>query len=187
MRRTALLALALALLVAGCGETPVRDPRPAPRAAEPQRAELGWNEAYPPGGSEQLRFQVESLEVTDAGWSARIAVTNETSVPFEARPRELERRYGVMLFATGDLAELEEASREGALPKTRPATRIEPEPPAVIAPGATWRALLSAPGALAAGSHVRIVFGPFRAEGEPPEGLEPTVTWITDSSYRLRP
>jgi hypothetical protein len=92
-----------------------------------------------------------------------------------------------MLFATGELQELEDAARAGGLPPTREAEAIEPEPPAVLAPGARWQARLSARGALPAGSWVRVVFGPLRAEEEPPEGLDPTVVWITDSSYRLRP
>lgn len=185
MRRTALLAFVLAL--AGCGEPAVDRPRPVPQAAEPQQAELGWRESYPDASGERLVFEVESFEVTAEGWSTRVAVTNETSIPWEARPPLSQQRYGVMLFATGDLGELEEAARSGGLPAARKAETIEPEPPAVLAPGATWRARLAARGALAAGSYLRVVFGPLRAAAEPPEGMEQVVVWITDSSYRLRP
>ena len=185
MRRTALLALALAL--AGCGEPAPERPRPEARAAGPQSAALGWREPYPPTGSERLLFVVESLEVTARGWTAEIAVTNETKVPFAARPSATESRYGLMLFATGDLGELEDAASSGGLPPVREAAAIEPEPPATLAAGATWRAPLSAQGSLPAGSHVRVVFGPLRAEGEPPEGLEAEIVWITDRSHRLRP
>jgi hypothetical protein len=185
VRRTALLALALAL--AGCGQPAREQPRPEARAAGPQSVELGWRETYPARTSDRLVFAVDSLEVTGSGWSADVAITNSTSVPFDARPSEADSRYGLMLFATGDLSELEDSNRSGGLPRPRGAEAIEPLPPTVLAPGATWRARLSASGSLPAGSYVRVVFGPLVAQGEPPEEMEPMVTWITDRSYRLRP
>jgi hypothetical protein len=189
VRRTVLLALALALtfLVTGCGTPAEVRPRPEPRAAEPQRVELGWRETYPATGRERLVFLVDSLEVTSRGWTARIGVRNDTGVAYAARPGTADSRYGLMLFATGDLGELEDAASSGGLPPVREAAAIEPEPPATLAAGATWRATLSARGSLPAGSHVRVVFGPLRAEGEPPEGLEAEIVWITDRSHRLRP
>lgn len=63
--------------------------------------------------------------------------------------------------------------------------RAEPAPPDVLAPDQTWRATISSPGSLADGAFVRVSFGPLRAKGEPPAGMEPTVLWITDRSYRL--
>jgi hypothetical protein len=185
VRRTVLLALVAAL--AGCGTPAEVRPRPEPRAAAPQRVEPGWRETYPATGRERLVFLVDSLEVTSRGWTARIGVRNETGVPYAARPGTADSRYGLMLFATGDLGELEDAASSGGLPPVREAATIEPEPPASLAAGATWRATLSAPGSLPAGSHVRVVFGPLRAEGEPPEGLEAEIVWITDRSHRLRP
>jgi hypothetical protein len=185
VRRTALLALAIAL--AGCGGTVEERPRPEPRAAGPQRAELAWRERYPTTGRERLVFVVDTFEVTKTGWTARVAVTNETGIRFAARPTPGASSYGLMLFATGDLSELEEAASEGRLPAVREASEIAPAPPRVLAPGVTWRARFAAPGTLPAGSHVRVVFGPLEAEGEPPEDMEPRVVWITDRSYRLRP
>lgn len=179
--------LALALILAGCGDAAVERPRPTPQAAGPQQAELGWRESYPDASGERLVFEVESFEVTEDGWAARIAVTNETSVGWDAGAQVVGRRYGVMLFATGDLGELEDAASSGGLPATREAEVLDPEPPDVLAPGSTWRARIAAGGALAADSHVRVVFGPLRSESEPPEGMEEVVVWITDHSYRLRP
>jgi hypothetical protein len=181
VRRT--VALALVALAAGCGEAAPERPRSDAVVAGPQSVTLGWREPYPARARERLVYEVESLEVTTRGWSARIAVTNSTSVRFRTSPRS----YGLMLFATGDLSELEDANREGSLPPPRPAEEIEPPPPAVLAPGATWRAQLSATGSLPAGSYVRVSFGPLVAEGEPPEDMEAVVRWITDRSYRLRP
>lgn len=185
MRRTVLLALVL--VAAGCGAEAVERPRPEPRAAGPQQAELGWRETYPDRTRERLVFEVQSFEVTTAGWSARIALTNETSVPFAVRPSAGASRYGLMLFATGDLRELEEAGSAGRLPLVRPPDELEPPPPRVLAPGATWRARLAADGSLPADGYVRVVFGPLVAEGDAPEGMDPEVVWITDRSYRLRP
>jgi hypothetical protein len=184
MRRTVLLALTLGLV--GCGTPTEERPRLAARAADPQRVELDWRERYPASGLERLVFVVESLEVTTRGWVAQVAVTNETDVPFDARPGAAESRYGLMLFATGDLAELEAAASGGGLPPARGAAEIEPEPPDALAPGATWRARLSAPGSLPARSYVRVVFGPLSTEGELPEGMQGDVVWITDRSHRLR-
>jgi hypothetical protein len=55
----------------------------------------------------------------------------------------------------------------------------------VLAPKQTWRATISAPGSLADGAYVRVSFGPLVAKGDPPDGMEPRVVWITDRSYRL--
>ena len=134
---------------------------------------------------DRLRFAVDSLTVRADGWSAEIGITNSTRSSFELGVDPAQLSFGLMLFATGELEELEQANRQGRLPTVRLAARIEPPPPDLLAPGATWRATLSAPGSLADGSWVRVTFGPLRAVGDPPEGLEPVVLWITDRSHRL--
>lgn len=186
MRRT--LSLLAVALLAGCtlvGCTATKEPEavaPA-HAAEPQRAELGWRESYPSTGR-RLRFAVDRLEVRRDGWSVEIAVTNSTGIPFEVgQPNELA--FGLLLFATGDLDELTEAAQAAGLPPLRRARSIEPAPPRVLEPDATWRATLSAPGSLADGSWVRVSFGPLEAVGTPPEGMQSPVVWITDKAHRL--
>lgn len=181
MRRP--LVLAAVLLLAGCGSGELERVKPV-RAAEPQRAELGWRESYPSTG-ERLVFEVETLQITKQGWSADIAVTNSTEIPFELGALPEPLAFGLMLFATGSLDELEQAADAGQLPAPRLAARIKPTPPDELAPGQTWRTTISAPGSLADGSFVRVSFGPLRARGEPPAGMEPVVHWITDRSYRL--
>lgn len=181
MRRT--LVLAAVLLLAGCGGAAPEPAKPV-RAAEPQRIELGWRESYPSSG-QRLIFVVDTLEITDKGWSADIAVTNSTAIPFELGRRPAELEYGLMLFSTGSLKELQDAVSAGRLPPPRTATRFDPAPPDVLAPHETWRATIAAPGALPAGAYVRVSFGPLRAIGTPPANVEATVLWITDRSHRL--
>lgn len=181
MRRTVLLAV---LLLTGCGASSKTEPIPPTRAAEPQHVELGWRESYPSTG-EQITFGVDALDVRAKGWSVQLRITNATSRTFELGVNRTQLSFGLMLFDSGTLAELEEANREGRLPAVRIAATLKPPPPDVLAPGASWHATISAPGSLADGSYVRVAFGPLRVIGEPPKGMQPVVFWITDRSHRL--
>jgi hypothetical protein len=180
--RAPLFVLAV-LLLAGCGSAKL-EPVDASRAAEPQRAELNSRESYPSSG-ERLVFVVHTLEITTKGWSADIAVTNSTAISFDLGAVSEPSAFGLMLFANGNLDELIEASANGRLPAPRLAARFDPPPPDVLAPKQTWRATISAPGSLADGAYVRVSFGPLVAKGDPPDGMESRVVWITDRSYRL--
>ncbi len=158
----------------------------ASRAATPQEAQLGWKERFRTG-NHALEFGVERFEVVPDGWRAEISVGNETTTAFAlGDPRAtLDRQFGVMLFATGDRDELERLNARGALPTLRAATAYEPALPKVLEPGDSWSGTISAPGALVAGSWVRVVFGALVAVGKPPEGLPARVVWISDHAYRL--
>ena len=182
--RGCLVALALALGT-GCGSE--AEPRHIPLAqpAEPQTATLGWREAYPDEGQKQaLRFVVDELRVTAAGWEADVAVMNNTPVAWRIG-RGAASRFGVQLFADDNLEELEEAGREGRLPPERRARSFSPEPPLVLQRRAEWRGTIAAPGKLPAGAYVRVVFGAFAATTEPPEDLATPIVWITDHAHRL--
>jgi hypothetical protein len=152
---------------------------PASAAAGPQRADLHWRETLGPG-RERLVFVVESLEVVSE---------NDTSVAYGlGDPRAtIDRSFGLMLFSSGDIAELERLNASGELPALRRAVRYEPELPAILEPRSSWTGVISAPGALVAGSWVRVVLGALVAVGKTPEGLPERVIWITDHAYRLRP
>jgi len=175
-----LCLLCLVLAASGCGTTRESAPTPPPRAAEPQARELGWREAYPETGP-QLRFRVGRLEVREDGWSVEVAIENATSISFELGARPLELQFGLALFRTGELEELENA----LLPSIRRAETIEPPPPDVLRAGQSWRTTLSAPGSLADGTFLRVSFGTLVAVGEPPPNMQPAVVWITDKSFRL--
>jgi hypothetical protein len=170
-------------LGAGCGPEPERQDVPLARPAAPQTATLGWRESYGAEG-QALRFVVDELRVTGSGWAADIGVVNDTRLPWRIE-RRVVSRFGVQLFADDDLEALEEASREGRLPPERKARSFSPEPPAVLQPNAEWRATISAPGKLPGGAYVRVVFGPFTALREPPDGMGTSVVWITDHAHRL--
>ncbi len=179
------LVLALAVLAAaGCSTASQVEPAEPVRPAEPQTAELHWREAYPDTGP-QLRFYVDRLVVRKDGWSADIAVENATAIPFRLGTQPVDLDFGLMLFESASLDELESASKSGTLPSLRRAITIEPPPTETIAPGTTWRATMSAPGSLVDGSYARVSFGPFVAEGDPPPGMEPVVRWITDKAHEI--
>jgi hypothetical protein len=155
-------------------------------AAGPQTAELGWRETYGTG-PERLVFTVDRLEVTETGWSARVGIENDSSVGWELAPgASPEGSFGLQLFETGDIEELEERNRDGTLPAVRAATSYAPTLPPLLEPGDSWEGEISARGALVAGSWARVVFGTLVAVGKPPDELDEMVIWITDNAYELK-
>ena len=138
-------------------------------------------------------FRVRSFEVRTGGWRTEVSVTNDTSVSFRLgdTPDTPQRRYGLMLFSTGDHGELDRRNADGSLPEIRHADRYVPLLPDVLGPGEAWAGELSAPGPLVAGSWVRVVFGPLVPVGETPKslrdlGVSGPLIWITDHAYELR-
>jgi hypothetical protein len=186
--RPALLlpAIAVALLVSGCGGGGTGEPLAPATAAPPQRAELGWVERHEEEG-QAVEYRVDELEVTRDGWSADVAITNDTKTRFALGDAEAAtgRSFGLMLFRTGDLRELEQRNQADDLPGLRRARRFDPPLPGVLEPGRTWSGTISAPGSLAAGRYARVVLGTLVPIGDAPPGFPPRLVWITDSAYRL--
>ena len=179
-----LLLLPLVLLAAACGTTSQTDEVPFEATkAPPRSAALDWRETYG-SQTDRLVFRVERLEVQLDGWEATVAVTNASTVAFKVS-RPADRTFGLMVFGSGDHAELDRLNSKGALPSLRPAQTLDPPLPGVLAPGETWSGTMSAPGALPKGRWVRLVFGVFTVAGKPPPGLQPSVSWITDTAYEL--
>jgi hypothetical protein len=193
MRRSSVVAFlvlgaALALVALGTnGLAPgrERDPVRPSVAAGPQSATLGWVETYG-DGRERMVFEVERLNVDADGWRAHVAITNGTSVPYEIVNSATAARFGLMLFATGGMEELERRNADRTLPAVRPAKTFEPALPKLLPAGETWRGVISAPGALAAGTYARVAFGVLVSVGEPPEGVSRDIPRITDHAYQLR-
>jgi hypothetical protein len=156
-------------------------------AASPQTATLGWRETLGSAG-EQLVFSVQSLQVVPGGWRVRLALENRSSVAFSLGDPQatLNRSFGLMLFSTRKIEELSDENASGTLPAVRPAATYQPSLPAILEPDASWEGTISAPGALAAGSWVRVVFGALVSVGNPPKELGESIVWITDRAYRLR-
>lgn len=179
------VALAAVSIAAGC-ESSTTTPPPA-TAAPPQAAELDWEERSPETGP-ALVFRVYRFAVTASGWEADVEVENRTGIAWEMGedPVAVEQSFGIMLFATGDLEEVEQRSRDSNLPGLRPAQVFAPSLPSRLGPGGRWRGKVSAQGTLAAGRYVRVVFGPLVALGDAPDDMPSRFVWITDHAYRLR-
>lgn len=196
MQRTTLFALiALGAIGAGFAFSSAAgrfgegdDATESSEAAGPQTARLGWAETFGPkrGGFE---FGVERFEVLENGWRARVSIQNDSSVAYDIGDARatVDRSFGLMLFSSGDTKELETRNDEGTLPALRPARVYEPSLPDVLEPHKAWRGTISGPGALVAGSWVRIVFGALVAIGRTPDDLPENIVWITDHAYRLKP
>ncbi len=180
----ALLAVLVATGATACTGTEVTLPPASP--ASLQEAQVNWVESTsskPP----RLVFQVERIHVTPNGWSARVAIRNDTGVGWSFGDSNASTApFGVMLFVTGAMDELERRIREGELPGLRGARTIRPVPPETLEPGQSWEGTIAAPGALAAGRWLRVVFGPLRADGQAPPGLGQELSWITDNALQLR-
>jgi hypothetical protein len=184
MRRAAPLLVVLVFPLVACGAESPELPDVA--AAAPQNAVLHWQESYGKPGT-RLVFRVSAFRVTPTGWSADVEVQNDsrTSYSLGGKRASLDRTFGVMLFRTGDMRELRQRNAAQELPDVRGAETFSPALPALLAAGATWRGTMSAAGALVSKLWVRIVFGPFVAVGDPPQGLQDPVVWITDHTHQL--
>lgn len=150
-------------------------------AASEQTAVLGWEERTGEPG-EQLVFSVETLQVLRNGWRADISLENHTTAAIRVMSTQ-RQPFGLMVLPTGNYAEFEQLVSDDALPAVRPAVRYVPRPPALLEPGDSWTGSISAPGALVAGSWVRVVFGGLVSVVRPRESF----AWITDHTYHVRP
>ena len=180
----ALLAVLVAAGAAACTSSGVTLPPASP--ASLQEAQVNWVEptsSKPP----RLVFQVRRIHVTPNGWSARVAIRNDSGIGWEFGDSQASTApFGVMLFATGEMSELERRIQERDLPGLRGARTVKPAPPAILGPGQFWEGTIAAPGALAAGRWLRVVFGPLLAHGTAPPSLGQELSWITDNALLLR-
>jgi hypothetical protein len=179
--RRALVVLVAVTLLSGCSssETPPLPPGPA----TPQQAELHWVERYPEKGA-ALVFTATRFEVTESGWRAEIGLENQTSTTWRLVETPTTG-FGVMLFPSDEVSEVEARSGDGDLPGLREAQSFDPPLPPSLGPGESWHGAIAAHGPLAAGLYARIVFGLLAATGDTPEGMTAQFSWITDHAYRL--
>ena len=129
------LLLVVAVLLSGCGGDETPTPLPT-EAAPPQAAELGWTERLPQTG-DALVFRVYRFAVTKNGWEADVEVENRTDIPWRlpGAVDAVPTSFGVMLFRTDDLDEVERRSADGDLPGLRAASTYTPRLPAAARAG----------------------------------------------------
>jgi hypothetical protein len=172
----ALLAVAVAAALAGCGASP-DGPALAP-PAKPRTIELGWEERH---RDAQFTFRVDRLVVAEDGWRLTVSMTNASEIPY----RPDERSAGLVFLDSGSTADIRRLTGNftHAPPALKP-VRASPPPPATLGPGATWRTTVSGTELLRAGSYVRVLFGPFPSvERFRSEAQE--IQWVTDHFVRL--
>ena len=116
------------------------------------------------------------------------ALANRTGVALQVvRPHHLHAvEFGLDVFDTNTLGEVEtraarKALHTGALPE-----RVVPPIAGVLQPGDRWAGSFSAPGRLARGKYVRVVFGRFVVPGgKVPSGIAARFFCTTDDAPRL--
>ena len=189
-RTTILVLVALGAALAGFAFSPPRT-SPGRRGRAPRRASprarraptLGWRETLrTPRRATRVLRRRRSRSCPAVG-GLESGLENDTSVSYElGDPRDDPRpilRADALLDGRPD--ELNERNEDGTLPAVRPADALRARAcRAILEPGESWDGTISAPGALVAGSWVRVVFGTLVAVGKPPEELDENVVWITD-------
>jgi hypothetical protein len=129
---------------------------------------VGWTETAKVDRQSVMRYQVTSVTIGKANWSARVAFSNLSSKSI----RVGATRFGIAFYSDSKTERLSEAIGFAL------ATKFSATPPKTLKPGASWSGMISGSGSLSADGEVyaRIVFGPF--SGLPGEGK--SVVWITD-------
>lgn len=168
----------LLLLVALAGCSGIQRPTLAP-PAEPKDVDLGWVERYAAG---QFVFRVGRLAVGPDGWRANVAVTNNSTSPYRMSPQS----FGLVPLDTTSQAELRRLTEDST--RTPPAlqpVRVTPAPPALLAPGATYRGTIQGSEVLRSGTVLRALFGPFTRPDarDVTEGAD--VLWVTDHALQI--
>ncbi len=174
----ALVLLALALLLAGCGSAASQ------RFARPQTLRLDWHENCGPH-ARRLTIQTKRLTVERQRWQVELTFRNETGITLGVlRPHAIdETLFGLAPYRTTSLREVRE--RLDAKPLTY-ADRFSPATPRLLAPGERWSGSFSGPGHLPRGVPVRVVLGRFEITGKVPRGLYRGFFCVSDRYVRLR-
>jgi hypothetical protein len=168
--------MALALVLGGCSGIERSTLAPP---AEPRTIELNWVERDRFTG---FSYRVERLSVGDHGWRAAIGVTNGSKSAY----RLGRGSVGLVLLDTASQAEVRALTDD--LTRAPPAltpTRVAPDPPPVLGPGAAWAAEITGSEVLREGSVVRVLFGPYSRVGARDVTASGTVLWVTEHAVRL--
>jgi hypothetical protein len=144
----------------------------APLAPALGETQLGWSEHATVKGNDVLEFEVKSLTIDKAGWSAHVSFRNMSD-----QTVGVGNIFGLSFYKG---AELTPTTRVDAFGH---ASRFTPAKPTSLAPGESWSGVIEGTGhpkpALSGTVHARVLFGPFY--GVPGFPNKPFF-WITDHS-----
>ena len=128
------LLIVVAALAPACGGDESTTSLPT-EAAPPQEAELTWSEQFPETGA-GFSFRIRRFAVTADGWEADVEVENRTDIPWRLPGAEdaVPTSFGVMLFRTDDVEEVEQRSANGDLPGLAGSSTYTPSLPTRLAP-----------------------------------------------------
>lgn len=183
------MALAPVILLAsavmtGCGGKTQTSPRPAP----PQTIQLGWHqtEGRPP---DRFLLTVSRLVIGLAQWSVHGSVQNQTGQTWLIERPHMPggTKFGIFVFKSGARAEIKELERRRRLSPALIADTFVPELPRILHPGVRWTGVFSGRGTIPSDRFLRIAFGRFTTQGEPPKGLYRAMLFVTDRAVRMRP
>ena len=176
------LILATCVIAAGCGSREAT----ATWAPPETLTFRGGSDCGPKGHDVQIR--VRKLVVGRRSWRVDATLANRTGVALQViRPHHLHTvEFGLDVFDTNTLAEVERRAARKALHNGALAERVVPPLAGVLRPGDRWAGSFSAPGRLPRGKYVRVVFGRFVVPGgKVPAGLAARFFCTTDDAPRL--
>jgi hypothetical protein len=103
------------------------------------------------------------------------------------RPHVLGGTYfGLEPFETASWREVLERAEKNAVKPRTVADRFSPSTPRLLAPGQGWSGWFAGPGALPAGTPIRVVLGRFVITGVVPPGFSDGFLCISESVVRLK-
>jgi hypothetical protein len=178
VRAAAIAAAALAS--AGCGSTD------HVVWARPQTVRFhGSSDCGPKGRN--IEIHVQRLVLHRDGWRVDASIVNRTGTAVQiSRPHHANQvQFGVDVFETDSLAEVERRVAQRAMHDNALAERVVPPFGHVLEAGERWRGSFSGPGRFPAGRYVRIEFGRFIFPGTVPPGLDAHFYCVTDDAPRL--
>jgi hypothetical protein len=168
------------LVSAGCGSTE------HVAWAPPQTVPFHGSSDCGPKGRD-IEIHVRRLVLRRDGWRVDASIANHTGTAVQvSRPHHPNHvQFGVDVFETNRLGEVERRVAQRAMHNNALAERVEPPLPHALEPGERWRGSFSGPGRLPAGRYVRIEFGRFTFPGTVPPGYPARFFCVTDDAPRL--
>jgi hypothetical protein len=130
---------------------------------------------------------VQRLVLRRAGWRVYASIANHTGAAVQvSRPHHQNQvQFGVGVFETNRLEEVERRVEAGAVHNNALAERVDPPLPHALQAGERWRGSFSGRGRFPRGRYVRIEFGRFTFPGTVPRGHVARFFCVTGDAPRL--